>query len=925
MLAMDAETLAHWRAADTLFDRWLDLPESERDAWLAAQAPADPVRHRLEQLVAAHCRPRVAFDPFGGNLAGQQFGGWTLDTELGRGGMAVVYRGWREQGMARQQAAIKILTLGALGAVGRDRFKREAAILARLNHPNITALVDSGVADDGTCWLAMPLVEGERIDHWCERQALDTRATVRLCLQVCDAVAHAHRSLVIHRDLKPSNVLVEAGHHVRLLDFGIGQFTDSTEERTHTLWRALTPGYAAPEQRLGASSSTAMDVYGIGALLHKLLSGQAPREAEPGEATTPTRPSLLVRDAGDLHHRHHAALKTDLDRVLQKALAPEPEQRYSSAEALADDLRRWLDGQPVLAQKPKLGYRFRKFVGRNKLGVAAACLLAVTLAGGIGATLWQAGEAKRAADNALTQSRRATAARDFMVQLFEANDPNVAQGRTVSARELLDQGAHRVRDAFADTPMLRAEMLVLLGDLYRRMGEPVAAGPLLEEGLGLAEAAGEPEIELEATLAKGLLDAQVGRPGDALGAFNTVERMLESTGRAPGDLHGQLVMHTSSALSATGKVADAVEYAEAALARARNDASLPQESRFLYLSALSAALTTAGQDERAEALLEEALALQGVDRLAPTRRLPVHSHLASFALARGELDTALRESGMALELAERVYLPTNPVRAGLLDGHGIILTHMARFDAAEKAIGEAISILDAQYPDGLDPSVAAACNNMALALDNAERDLEAEPYMIRALDLAEKLFGRKDPRYAISVANLGNLYRQMGRHDEADTLLAQGLDLRRELLGEAHPFVGHGLVQVARLRLLQDRAAEALKLADQARDIYAKADYKDPRRLASTDEVRARAMATLGQVSEAAGLFDRAIAEARKAGVDNGVEWPRVMAARAELFVQYLPARAPAALADALDAHRRIYGDDHPGTKRMIALAATIR
>jgi serine/threonine-protein kinase len=372
-------------------------------------------------------------------------------------------------------------------------------------------------------------------------------------------------------------------------------------------------------------------------------------------------------------------------------------------------------------------------------------------------------------------------------------------------------------------------------------------------------------------------------------------------------------------------VADAVEYAEAALARARNDASLPQESRFLYLSALSAALTTAGQDERAEALLEEALALQGVDRLAPTRRLPVHSHLASFALARGELDTALRESGMALELAERVYLPTNPVRAGLLDGHGIILTHMARFDAAEKAIGEAISILDALYPDGLDPSVAAACNNMALALDNAERDLEAEPYMIRALDLAEKLFGRKDPRYAISVANLGNLYRQMGRHDEADTLLAQGLDLRRELLGEAHPFVGHGLVQVARLRLLQDRAAEALKLADQARDIYAKADYKDPRRLASTDEVRARAMATLGQVSEAAGLFDRAIAEARKAGVDNGVEWPRVMAARAELYVQYLPARAPAALADALDAHRRIYGDDHPGTQRMIALAATIR
>ena len=279
----------------------------------------------------------------------------------------------------------------------------------------------------------------------------------------------------------------------------------------------------------------------------------------------------------------------------------------------------------------------------------------------------------------------------------------------------------------------------------------------------------------------------------------------------------------------------------------------------------------------------------------------------------------------ALALADEVYLPANPERAALLDGRGIILTHMARFDAAEKAIGEAISILDVLYPDGLDPSVAAAYNNMALALDNAERDREAEPYMLRACDLAEKLFGRSDPRYAISVANLGNLYRQMGRHEEADKLLAEGLQLRRELLGDAHPFVGHGLVQVARLRLLQGRAADAQKLADQASDIYAKADYKDPRRLASTDEVRARAMAALGQVPEAVELFEHAIAQAREAGVDDGVEWPRVMAARAELFLAHLPLRAPAALADALDAHRRIYGDDHPGTKRMVALAAAIR
>src|SRR5690606_38691134 len=157
---MDPETLAHWQAADAAFDRWLDLPDAERDAWLAAEDLPEPVRRRLVQLIAAHEQPRVALDPAGSNLAGCRLGDWTLDTELGRGGMAVVYRAWREDGMARQQAAVKILTLGAMGAAGRERFRREATILARLNHPNVTTLIDSGVAGDGTCWLAMPLVDG---------------------------------------------------------------------------------------------------------------------------------------------------------------------------------------------------------------------------------------------------------------------------------------------------------------------------------------------------------------------------------------------------------------------------------------------------------------------------------------------------------------------------------------------------------------------------------------------------------------------------------------------------------------------------------------------------------------------------------------------------------------------------------------------
>ncbi len=461
---MDAEHHAEWQTADTLFGQWLELDECERDVWLANLEVTERVGHRLQQMLAAHRNPRtsLAFDSSG--LAGRRLGGWTLECELGRGGMAVVYRAWREQGMARQQAAIKILTLGALGSSGRERFQREAAILARLNHSNITALVDSGVASDGTCWLAMPLVEGERIDRWCEMRSLDAHATVRLYLQVCSAVAYAHRNLVIHRDLKPSNVLVDAGSHVRLLDFGIGQFTDSSDERTQTMWRAMTPGYAAPEQLQGAPPSTPVDVYGLGALLHRLLTGRTPPAATA--AGDSTQPSLLVRATDDAYHRHYVPLKTDLDRVLLKALAEAPEQRYSSVDALADDLRRWLDGLPVMAQKPRLGYRLRKFVVRNKLGVAAAGLLAVTVATGVGATTWQARLAQHEATSARAEARRAVQVRDFLERVFSSAEPT--DNGMPSALDLLEDGARRARtEVLAEDPIAAADILLLTG--YSRM------------------------------------------------------------------------------------------------------------------------------------------------------------------------------------------------------------------------------------------------------------------------------------------------------------------------------------------------------------------------------------------------------------------------------------------------------------------------
>lgn len=496
---MDTARLEEWRAADALFDQWLDQPEDRRDAWLAGLEATGPVRGRLAQLIDGHLRTVHALDTAAGELAGRTLGDWTLESELGRGGMAVVYLAWREQGMARQIAAVKVLTLAALGAGGRERFQREAGILARLGHPNITNLIDSGVAEDGTCWLAMPRVEGARIDQWCQARALDARAVVRLYLQVCSAVAYAHRNLVIHRDLKPSNVLVDHDGNVRLLDFGIGQFADAAGERTRTQWRALTPGYAAPEQLRGDLPTTAIDVYGLGALLHRLLTGRTPRTSAGGTATT--RPSLLVRKTDDACHRHYVPLKNDLDRVLLKALAEEPEHRYPSAEAFALDLRRWLDGLPVLAERPRPGYRVRKFVLRNKAGVAASVLLAASLAGGVGATLWQAKEARlqaglaerqaglaRAeAEKADARAHRAEAVRDFLGSMMitvRGEDGGVA--RITDVIDAAAQGARgKYHAAKQPEPLTAAEILLLTGIVRYNLGDHDRSLVDLQDALGL--------------------------------------------------------------------------------------------------------------------------------------------------------------------------------------------------------------------------------------------------------------------------------------------------------------------------------------------------------------------------------------------------------------------------------------------------------
>lgn len=646
-MAMDTREQSQWQAADTLFGQWLDMDAGEREAWLAGLELDEGIRRRLEGMVAAHARPRAPLDPGASDLGGVRLGDWTLEDELGRGGMAVVYRASRQQGMARQQAAIKILTLASLGAVGRDRFQREAEILAHLGHRGITPLIDSGVTPDGTCWLAMPLVDGERIDTWIAARALDTRAVVRLFLQVCDAVAHAHRKLVIHRDLKPSNVMVDADGNPRLLDFGIARFSDSTDEHTRTMWRAMTPGFAAPEQIEGAVSSTAMDVYGLGALLHCLLTGQVPAQADDAGA----RASALVRDASSPQHRHHAALRRDLDRVLGKAMAHEPERRYASVDALMTDLRRWLDGHPVQAQDPGPTYRIRKFIARHKVGAVAAVLLVASLAAGLGTTLWQAREAR-------AQAQRATLVRDFLERVFTSTKPS-AEG-VPTALDLLDEGAERARsEVLSKDPVAAADILLLTGHARLNLSEHEKAGDDLREALRLLQAH-TPDAWDEQWRAHWLLTVISRYTGDGAANLEHARQAVAFVDRrkdAPWQEQLGTRVELGVALMGTD-LAEAETTLRDVLARIPEGDPESLSTRTFALSAMVAAKSLHGSfDDEMLALAEERLRLTAESS---------GEESADYADALGELSNVLghypeqRERALELayrsvEIGERIY------------------------------------------------------------------------------------------------------------------------------------------------------------------------------------------------------------------------------------------------------------------------------
>ncbi|HZX91807.1 MAG TPA: protein kinase [Rudaea sp.] len=414
-------------------------------------------------------------------MSGQQIGPWQLIALIGEGGSSTVFRAVREHAGVGQEAALKLLRRGLYTADAQRQFRRERQALAQLSHPDIASLIEGGVAESGLAYIVLELVDGVPITEHARTRMLDLPARLRLFLRVCRAVEAAHRALIVHRDLKPSNVLVTSEGHVKLLDFGIAKLLDADDE-TQTRLPVFTPAYAAPEQRTGALITTATDVYALGILLGELVTGQ---RLNDGSGRTPSGQVDEHSDPGVLPATPRITrrlLRGDLDNIVLKAIDQEPERRYSSAGAMADDIERLLDGRPVVAHPPSRWYRTRKFVQRHRGGVAVSALFLIAILTSLGLALWEAEVARREAD-------RAGEIQTFIENMFDPLEYNIAEDKPLTVQDAFQQGFERAMQAFPNDIRLRADLTALFARITSQIGDVTASLNLLERAYRFNEQA----------------------------------------------------------------------------------------------------------------------------------------------------------------------------------------------------------------------------------------------------------------------------------------------------------------------------------------------------------------------------------------------------------------------------------------------------
>jgi serine/threonine-protein kinase len=720
----------------------------------------------------------------GESRVGETIGGYRLIELIGQGGMGVVYRARPADERLDRDVAIKLLPSGPALESLAQRLIREAEIQSRMSHPNITRLYDAGVSEGGLPFLVMEIVDGEPIDTYCESQQLSTRQRVKLVREIASAIASAHSNLVLHRDIKPSNVLIAEGGQPKLLDFGIatliGEQVGDVTKRT----LALTPTYASPEQLTGKRSSIATDVYQLGLLLFQVLSGKSLF----GDQDVATAIERAVRDETvHLPADAKAQMDNELQAIILKCVQTDPAARYSDANALNEDLGRYLNGYPIAASAPRWWTPAVKLVRRNPWISMAFATLAVTLIAG---NFLYLDALRSSREEARIEAQRATAVTEFLVETFETSAPGGPMSEQATARNILDAGAKSLDAQLTDQPALRAQILFTIGRLYLHIGDYDQSERLLLESLSLGEQVHGADHESLANVHKALSQMYAGPIQQAESAVFHIQESLRIHEKHHGidaDYAQLLALLASIETWERERYDVALQLlleADGIQGRLLDDGD---PDRINILSGLASVYSRLNQLENAEASGSRAL------RLAESNFGLVHAKvhgplhiLARVLLAEGRLEEAAALFQRDLELLISVNGQDHPETANAYLNVANVLRRLGRSEDALPAAKEALVAFERSLGKA-HTRYAHAASQLAGLLQETDNIEAAEPLLLEAIAIYESIHGPQHTYTAYGLKAYGDYLFRLGRFDETRVQFARAHQIRMAVNGADHP------------------------------------------------------------------------------------------------------------------------------------------
>ncbi|HEV7860888.1 MAG TPA: serine/threonine-protein kinase [Pyrinomonadaceae bacterium] len=854
-----------WRQLKELFRVAIELEPSQRAAYLDQSCADDAaLRAEIASLLASHDDAanfietpaftntvKAITEAPAGQIEGHRIGSYQLIREIGRGGMGTVYLARRADEQYEKLVALKVVRRGMDTEDIVRRFRNERQILASLDHPNIARLLDGGTTDDGLPYLVMEYVEGRPVTDYCDHHRLNTNARLQLFRAICAAVQHAHQNLVVHRDLKPSNILVSPDGTPKLLDFGIARVLNPahsalTMEQTRTELRVLTPDYASPEQVRGEMLKTTSDVYSLGVVLYELLTGQRPYRSlntPPHELARlvceqePVRPSQAIADCGFLiadstepepssfnpqsaipnpQSFNPKSLRGDLDNIILMALRKEPARRYASVDQLSEDIRRHLAGLPVIARQDTFTYRATKFVRRNRVGVAAAGVILLSLLCGIVATTWQARAARQ-------EKARAESVSAFLKKMLAYSNPRIIvagkNGAETTMTDVLDEAAKRLdSEEFANQLEVKAELEHVIGDSYGGQGRQDLWEQHLKKYIDIQKSLhGENDPQtmvananwamilehqdlaesekvfrrvlplMRTEYVKGNIKARDlaevlnnfgylrRTQGDSKEAEAVFREALALGPLLPGEQQFWIGLTRStlaSTLADQGRFDEALQTAREAVAEYRQTGRTGTPDFGFSLTILGGFLTDRGDFAEADTSLKEAETILRQSQSPSALWLGDNLRNQAISFYR---QARYAESQSRITETEKIYLesfgPGYDHYPTVLIIKGLILDKTGKSQEGEKILREALRLRVASLPKE-HFWVALAKDALGECLTTQKRFNEAEPLLVESYTTLDSQLGQRDPRTVEALGRLVNLYQAWGKPERAAQYVA---------------------------------------------------------------------------------------------------------------------------------------------------------